>query len=85
MFVFVVRYVKQVDSEVESGTFDMCYTNEEAAQEAMIKDFETTKADWAKDGEISSSMNTDSCCIQANDGSYDWYELYIDKLEVVNG
>ena len=85
MFVFVVRYEKQVDHEVESGTFDKCYTNEEAAHEAMIKDFENTKADWAKNGEISSSLNTDSCFIMATDNTYDWHEWYIDKLEVVNG
>ena len=85
MFVFVVRYVKSVDSEVESGTFDMCYTNEEAAHEAMIKDFENTKAEWAKIAEISSSVNTDCCSIQWTDLANDWYELYIDKLEVVNG
>lgn len=85
MFVFVVRYVKRVDYEVESGTFDQCYTNEEAAHEAMIKDFENTKADWANYGDISSSMNTDCCSIQLNDFAGDWYEWYIDKLEVVNG
>lgn len=84
MFVFVVRYVKQVDHEVESGTFDMCYTNEEAAHEAMIKDFETIKAEWANYGEISSSKDTDWCLIRA-DGTSDVYEWYIDKLEVVNG
>ena len=85
MFVFVVRYVKQVDGEVESGTFDMCYTNEEAAHEAMIKDFENTKADWAKKGEISFSLNTDTCFVMFADGTRDWIEWFIDKLEVVNG
>jgi hypothetical protein len=77
--------VKQVSNEVQSGIFDKCYTNEEAAHEAMIKDFENTKADWAKNGEVSSSLNTDSCFIMMTNSSYDWYELYIDKLEVVNG
>lgn len=85
MFVFVVRCVKQVDQEVESGTFDQCYTNEKAAYEAMIKDFENTKADWAKNGEISSSIKTDRYSILANDDTYDWIEWNIDKLEVVNG
>lgn len=85
MFVFVVRCVKQVDHEVESGTFDQCYTTEEAAHESMIKDFENTKADWATKGDISTSKETDRCSIQLNDFAGDWIEWNIDKLEVING
>lgn len=88
MFVFVVRWCKRIDGEEECGNFEVCYTDEELAKAAMLKDFEDTKADWGKDVTESVRMELtqtdDYCSVQMTDGSYDYHEWWIDKLELVS-
>lgn len=92
MFVFVIRYEKVVDGSFESGTFDMCYVDEESASKALVADYESTMRDWGSiedNCEITSRtfVNDDglieSACIEDKRNN-DNYTLFIDKVEVLN-
>lgn len=90
MTVFVVRWQRMIDGEDESGNFEFCYTNEKDAEKAMLEDVENIKKDWEKDikvrvkvGEKNDNGCFDYYGIEAEDGSYDRHEWWIDKLPVV--
>ena len=40
MNIYVVRWMSRIDSEECSGTFEMCYSSEEEAKDALVQDFE---------------------------------------------
>lgn len=89
MYVYAVRWFQRVDGETSCGNFEVCYANEEAARRQMLQDWENIKKDWSKDVDAYKvcarvSDDGDWCNVEMQDGSYDYHEWWIDKLELEN-
>lgn len=92
MYVYVVRWLQRVGGETSCGNFEVCNANEDAARRQMLQDWENTRRDWSKgippeNADIVSarvSKDGDWCIIELNDGSCDYHEWWIDKLELEN-
>ena len=88
MFVYVIRWESRISDEPESGTFDVCYADKEKARAKMEEDFENTLSEWRKseDGDLVEARkgkSGDFCEIHVDgEDYYDYYEWYVDKLEV---
>lgn len=94
-FVYVVRWLKVIGDESFCGTFEMAYTDEKAAEAAMLKDMEQVKADWAETAEeidctVACEIGdkpddgcADFCSVWFEGDCADHHEWYIDKLELV--
>ena len=92
MNIYVIRWASRIDGEEESGNFEVAYTDESKAREAMLKDFKNTKEDWENGETIISSRtlgpngeddeNCDYAEITDEKDTFDYYEWHIDKIEV---
>ena len=86
MYIYAVRWIKRIDDEEECGNFEVCYTDEDKAREAMFTDMENAKKDWEKDGTVFTSFgdgSRDYCGIYICRGTHDYQEWFIDKLELL--
>lgn len=95
MFVYVVRWANLIDGEDECGNFEVCYTDEKDAEKAMLADMEDTKSDCLKGwpegtksfiGKKNENGCSDFCSVEIEKNllDHDYYEWYIDKLELVS-
>lgn len=86
MYIYTVRWINLIDCEVESGIFNVCYTDLDKARKAMLDDMEKTKKDWEKYETVFTHFGDESgdyCGIYINHGTYDYQDWFVDKLEVM--
>lgn len=80
-FVFVVRYREYVSGEKSAGcgNFEVCYTDESKAQDAMKKDVEVTERNIrAGIRDCDTDITDDYAKVEVTDGNV--YEWWIDKI-----
>lgn len=86
MYVYAVRWFKRIDNEDECGNFEVCYTDEDKARQAMLAAMENIKKDWEKDDHVYANFggkNENFCEIYIAHGTYDYQVWFIDKLKVM--
>lgn len=86
--VYVIRWSRRIDGHVESGNIGPCYTDENKASEAMLKDMEDVKKAWEEDEPVKAGVIVgdsgiaNHCDIHVDDGTCDYYEWCVDKIDV---
>ena len=90
MFVYVIRWEMRVNGDVSCGNFELCYSDEKAAEKAMLADMKNVEAAWvfehvvgvtSKKGRKNENGCVDYCHVQRDDWD-DYHQWWIDKLEM---
>ena len=78
--VYVIRYSYRIDGEECCGNFEFCYTDEKAAEKAMLQDIEDAKKRWSGFGEKIGEKVDVKCEMEHGDnGLVDYCSIWIEK------